>query len=46
MLVNLVPAIGSLITLVANGFVPGTHGINRFGPDPLADMSDLSETFR
>ena len=37
-LVNLVPAIGSLITLVANGFVPGTHGTNRFGPDPLASV--------
>lgn len=24
----------------------GTPGPNRFGPDPLADMSDLSETFR
>jgi uncharacterized membrane protein YhaH (DUF805 family) len=24
----------------------GTAGSNRFGPDPLADMSDLSETFR
>jgi len=24
----------------------GTVGPNRFGPDPLSDMSDLSETFR
>ncbi len=24
----------------------GTAGPNRFGPDPLTDMSDLSETFR
>jgi uncharacterized membrane protein YhaH (DUF805 family) len=35
-LVNLVPAIGSLATLIANGFVPGNRGPNRFGPDPLA----------
>ena len=36
MLVNFVPAVGSLAMLVANGFVRGTHGPNRFGPDPLA----------
>jgi uncharacterized membrane protein YhaH (DUF805 family) len=36
MLVNFVPAIGSLAMLVANGFVPGTHGANRFGADPHA----------
>ena len=36
MLVNFVPAIGSLAMLVANGFVPGTPGPNRFGADPLA----------
>jgi len=35
-LVNLVPGIGSLVTLLANGFVPGTPGANRFGADPLA----------
>jgi uncharacterized membrane protein YhaH (DUF805 family) len=35
MLVNLVPGIGSFVMLVANGCVRGTHGANRFGPDPL-----------
>lgn len=34
MLVNFVPAVGSLVMLIANGFVPGTHGPNRFGPAP------------
>jgi len=34
MLVNFVPAVGSLVMLIANGFVPGTHGPNRFGPQP------------
>jgi uncharacterized membrane protein YhaH (DUF805 family) len=38
LLINLVPAVGSLITLIANGFVPGTPGANRFGPDPLAPL--------
>jgi len=38
MLINFVPAIGSLAMLVANGFVPGTHGPNRFGADPLAPV--------
>jgi uncharacterized membrane protein YhaH (DUF805 family) len=35
-LVNLIPVVGWLIALVVNGFVPGTEGDNRFGPDPLA----------
>jgi uncharacterized membrane protein YhaH (DUF805 family) len=38
LLVNLVPAIGSLATLLANGFIRGTPGPNRFGPDPLASQ--------
>ena len=33
-LVNFVPGIGSLAMLIANGFVPGTHGPNRFGAEP------------
>ena len=37
-LVNLVPAIGQLVALVCNGFLPGTRGPNRFGPDPLARL--------
>jgi uncharacterized membrane protein YhaH (DUF805 family) len=34
-LINLVPLIGSLWALVENGFLKGTTGENRFGPDPL-----------
>ena len=29
-----VPGIGSLILLAVDGSMPGTHGPNRFGPDP------------
>jgi uncharacterized membrane protein YhaH (DUF805 family) len=35
MLVNLVPVIGSIATLLVNGLMPGTPGPNRYGPDPL-----------
>ena len=35
-LVTLVPLVGWLWALAYNGFVPGTRGPNRFGPDPLA----------
>jgi uncharacterized membrane protein YhaH (DUF805 family) len=34
-LVALIPVIGWLWMLVANGFLPGTPGPNRFGEDPL-----------
>lgn len=33
-LINLVPCIGVLWTLVECGFLPGTSGDNRFGSDP------------
>jgi len=33
-LINLVPCIGGLWTLIECGFLPGTPGDNRFGPDP------------
>ena len=36
LLASLVPGIGLLALLIANGCVPGTHGPNRFGSDPLA----------
>jgi uncharacterized membrane protein YhaH (DUF805 family) len=32
LLVNLLPVAGPLIALVMNGFLPGTHGENHFGP--------------
>lgn len=37
--------VGAIVLLVWY-CLRGTPGPNRFGPDPLADMSDLSETFR
>jgi len=33
--VILVPVIGGLWSLIETGFLPGTRGSNRFGPDPL-----------
>lgn len=32
LLINLLPVVGPLIALVMNGFLPGTHGENHFGP--------------
>ena len=37
--------VGAIVLLVWY-CLRGTPGPNRFGLDPLADMSDLSETFR
>ena len=34
-LINLIPGIGLLATLIGNGFVRGTPGPNRFGPDSV-----------
>jgi len=33
-LVTLVPLVGQLWALIDNGFLPGTRGENRFGPQP------------
>jgi len=33
--INLIPLIGPIWALVENGFIRGTCGPNRFGPDPL-----------
>jgi uncharacterized membrane protein YhaH (DUF805 family) len=35
LLVNFIPIAGPIWTMIQNGFVPGTRGPNRFGPDPL-----------
>jgi uncharacterized membrane protein YhaH (DUF805 family) len=35
-LINLVPAVGGLVSLVFNGFIAGTPGPNRFGAPPAA----------
>ena len=34
-LIVFVPLIGWVWTIVENGFLPGTPGPNRYGPDPL-----------
>lgn len=34
-LLNAVPYLGSAATIIVCGFIPGTRGPNRFGPDPL-----------
>jgi len=36
-IINLVPIIGLLFSLVVNGYLRGTQGRNRFGDDPLAN---------
>jgi len=33
-LIHFVPAVGSIVLLLVDGVVPGTHGANRFGADP------------
>jgi uncharacterized membrane protein YhaH (DUF805 family) len=38
-LINLIPVIGDLWSLIENGFLKGTPGENRFGPDPLEQKS-------
>ncbi len=35
LLINLIPIAGPLWALIENGFIPGTRGPNRYGPDPL-----------
>jgi len=34
-LINFIPLVGAIWALVENGFLKGTTGQNRFGPDPL-----------
>jgi uncharacterized membrane protein YhaH (DUF805 family) len=38
-LIHFVPAVGSIILLLADGAMPGTNGPNRFGPDPRAALN-------
>lgn len=33
-LVALVPVVGWLVAIVVNGFLPGTRGANKYGPEP------------
>ncbi|HEX7385225.1 MAG TPA: DUF805 domain-containing protein [Burkholderiaceae bacterium] len=37
-LINLVPVVGSVWTLIECGLLRGTVGANRYGPDPLAGI--------
>jgi uncharacterized membrane protein YhaH (DUF805 family) len=43
-LIAFLPIIGSVLLLVFS-LLPGTRGANRFGPDPKAVESELSEVF-
>lgn len=43
-LIAFLPIIGSVLLLVFS-LLPGTRGANRFGPDPKAVDSELSEVF-
>jgi uncharacterized membrane protein YhaH (DUF805 family) len=38
LLINLAPVLGWLTSFVLCGFLRGTEGSNRFGPDPQADI--------
>jgi uncharacterized membrane protein YhaH (DUF805 family) len=42
-LINLVPVVGSLWTLLQCGLLKGTRGTNRFGPDPLEARDPMLE---
>lgn len=33
-LIHFVPAVGSIVLIIVDGMMPGTHGPNRFGVDP------------
>lgn len=39
-LLHFVPVVGSLALIVVLGCMPGTHGANRFGTDPLRRPAD------
>ena len=41
-LMNLIPVLGPIIYLVAIGFLPGTKGENRYGPDPIRQVVQRS----
>lgn len=40
-LINVIPYLGQAATIIVCGFVPGTRGPNRFGPDPRRHTSPL-----
>ncbi len=40
MLINIIPLVGAIWYLVEVGFLRGTPGENRFGPDPVGEPSE------
>jgi len=43
LLINFIPIAGPIWTLIQNGFIPGTRGPNRFGPDPSEDQKESAQ---
>jgi len=43
LLINFIPIAGPIWSLIQNGFIPGTHGPNRFGPDPLEIQKETTQ---
>jgi len=43
LLINFIPVAGPIWALIENGFIRGTSGANRFGPDPLARQETRDE---
>ena len=44
LLINFIPIAGPIWSLIQNGFIPGTPGPNRFGPDPLEIQKENMQT--
>jgi len=44
-LINIVPLIGGIISLVCLGFIKGTNGGNKYGTDPLAKSDQTDDSF-
>lgn len=40
LLINLIPVLGPFWALVENGFLAGTPGVNRYGPNPPQQNSE------
>ena len=43
-LIFFVPIVGPIWSLIELGFLPGTHGPNEFGPDPLGTFKKGNQT--
>lgn len=42
--INFIPIIGPIWAMIENGFIPGTPGANRFGPDPLEESHTITSS--